>query len=271
MNKRTITALVGTPIIVAILVAAPKLCSAIIFGIAAAIGAYEVIWRTGLIKFPRLQAYTCAAALSVCIWSYLKMQYIFGILIMTVFTVLLFSEVMISHGKLRLEKLGVCYFAGMIVPFLLSATVRILTFTNGRFLVFIPFILSFFVDIGAYLAGSRFGKHKLSPIISPNKTIEGVIGCVLFGVAGMLVYCLVLQFGFHFQANYLLAVVYGLLGSLASVFGDLMFSAIKRQAGIKDYGMLLPGHGGIMDRLDSMVIVAPLVEVLVVQFPVVIR
>ena len=271
MNKRVLTGVIGAPIIVLILIVAPKICSAIIFAAALAIGAYEIVWRTGLIKFPRLMIYTCAAAVAVCIWSYLKMQYTFGILIVMLFTLAMFGEVLLSSGRLRLEKLGVCYFGGMVVPFLLSATVRILTFVNGRFLVFIPFILSFFVDIGAYLAGSRFGKHKLSPVISPNKTIEGVGGSIVFGVVGMLVYGLVLQFAFHFKVNYILVVLYGLLGALASVFGDLMFSAIKRQAKIKDYSSLLPGHGGIMDRLDSMVIVAPLVEILVVQFPVVIR
>ena len=81
----------------------------------------------------------------------------------------------------------------------------------------------------------------------------------------------VLQFGFGFKVNYGFAVIYGMFGSLAAVFGDLCFSAIKRQTGIKDYGNLIPGHGGVLDRFDSMTIVAPLVELLMSMIPVAVK
>ena len=271
MKTRLTTAAVGVPLIVIILFVLPKIFAAIAFAAAAAIGAYELLWRTKLLKHPRLLVYSCVAAAAVCFWSYCKMQYTFGILIFLLFTVALFAEVLASGGKLRLEKIGICYFAGLIVPYLLSAGLRILTFANGRFLVVFPFILSFLVDVGAYLVGMRFGKHKLAPVISPKKTWEGVSGSLTAGVAGMLLYCLILQVGFQFEVNYFYAVLYGMIGAAASVFGDLIFSVIKRQVGIKDYGTILPGHGGIMDRFDSMVIVAPLVEVLLVQLPVVMK
>ena len=79
---------------------------------------------------------------------------------------------------------------------------------------------------------------------------------------------MILQVGFKMQVNYLLAVVYGVVGSLTSVFGDLCFSVVKRQTGIKDYGNLIPGHGGILDRFDSMMLAGPLAEVLLILLPI---
>ena len=142
---------------------------------------------------------------------------------------------------------------------------------QGRFYILIPFVLAFLSDTGAYFTGLSFGKHKLAPVISPKKTVEGVIGGVAGAVLGMLLYCAVLQLFFKFQVNYFYAVIYGILGSAAGVFGDLCFSVIKRQTGIKDYGKLFPGHGGILDRFDSMMVVAPLVEVLILLLPVVVK
>ena len=115
--------------------------------------------------------------------------------------------------------------------------------------------------------GTLFGKHKLCPIISPKKTVEGLIGGLVLAVVGMVVYGLILQFGFKFKVNYFYVVIYGLLGALGGVFGDLSFSVIKRQTGIKDYGHLIPGHGGILDRFDSVIVVAPLVEALLLLMP----
>ena len=135
----------------------------------------------------------------------------------------------------------------------------------------VPFAVAFISDSFAYLVGMRFGKHKLSPVISPNKTIEGVLGGMAVTILGMLIYGLVLQLGFGFQVNYLYAIIYAVAGSAAGVFGDLCFSVIKRQTGIKDYGNLIPGHGGILDRFDSMILVAPLMEMLLFLLPMAVK
>ena len=105
-------------------------------------------------------------------------------------------------------------------------------------------------------------------MVSPNKTIEGAVGGLLAAMVGMILYALVLDLGFHFDVNYGIAILYGLIGSAVGVFGDLIFSVIKRQTGIKDYGNLIPGHGGILDRFDSVMMVAPLMEALLVLLPV---
>ena len=151
---------------------------------------------------------------------------------------------------------------------MLTALVRLHGDENGRFLILIPFVLAFLSDTGAYFVGCAFGKHKLAPNIGPKKTIEGLVGGVLGAMLGMVLYCVILQSFFAFRVNYGYAVIYGLLGSLGAVFGDLCFSVIKRQTGIKDYGNLIPGHGGILDRFDSMMIVGPLVELLMILLPV---
>jgi len=142
---------------------------------------------------------------------------------------------------------------------------------NGFYLLVMTILIPVITDIGAYGFGRSLGRHKLAPIISPNKTVEGVIGGVLSAIIGMMIYCLVLQLAFDFQVNYLYGVIYGVLGALGAVFGDLGFSAVKRQVGIKDYGNLIPGHGGILDRFDSMTVVAPLTEVLMLLIPVAVK
>ena len=114
-----------------------------------------------------------------------------------------------------------------------------------------------------------FGKHKLAPVISPNKSVEGVAGGIVAAMLGMLIYAVVLQLVFRFQVDYGATMLYGLVGSAVGVFGDLCFSVVKRMSGIKDFGTLLPGHGGFYDRFDSMVTVAPLVEALILLMPVV--
>ena len=271
MLKRILAAIVLLPVLLVIIFWAPKVCLAILFGCMAAVGAYELLWGTGLVKHPRLIAYSAAAAFGVSIWSFYGMPHAWGLLGALVFCGLLYAELLGSKAVLPYWQVAVCIAAGLLVPYLLCAVVRIHAADQGRGLILIPFILAFLSDTGAYFVGCFFGKHKLAPVISPKKTVEGVVGGVVATMLSVVLYCLILQFGFHFRVNYFYAVIYGLLGSLAGVFGDLAFSAIKRQTGIKDYGNLIPGHGGILDRFDSMTLVAPLAEVLLIFLPVAVK
>jgi phosphatidate cytidylyltransferase len=199
------------------------------------------------------------------------MPHAWGLLGVLAFCSLLYMEMLLSKAKLPFTQVAMCFAAGIVVPYMMCAVVRIHAADQGRGLILIPFILAFLSDSGAYFAGCFFGKHKLAPVISPKKTVEGVVGGVLAGMLSMVIYCVILQLGFDFEVNYLYALIYGLLGSLAAVFGDLAFSAIKRQTGIKDYGNLIPGHGGILDRFDCMTVVAPLAEVLLLLLPVAVK
>lgn len=157
------------------------------------------------------------------------------------------------------------FFGFIYVPMMLS-TVYMLRETKDRLgLVWLIFIGSWICDTCAYLVGSKIGKHKLAPVLSPKKSIEGAVG----GVAGS---CIVGVLYGYFYMKYFLhdfdlkrLVFYFLMMFVCSIFsqiGDLTASAFKRHYGIKDYGTLIPGHGGVLDRFDSVIVVAPIVYIM---------
>ena len=131
----------------------------------------------------------------------------------------------------------------------------------------LPVISAFLTDVGAYFAGVFLGKHRGVTRVSPNKSMEGYVGGILSGCVFMLLYALVLARFAGLTVSFPLMALYGLVGSAVTELGDLSFSLIKRQCGVKDYGNLLPGHGGMMDRFDSMVFAAPTLLLLVELFP----
>ena len=268
MKTRIISAAVLVPFLFVVVLALDEIVAALIMAAMMAVGAYELLFRTRLVRHPRLVIYSCIMAAFLSMWSYFGAVQAWLLLAVLIYLVLLFVEMMMDHVKVHFETLAVCFFAGFLVPYLLTSLIRILMLGVGRYVIMIPFVVAFVSDGGAYFAGYFLGKHKLAPVVSPNKTIEGAVGGLLADVLGMILYGLILDLGFHFEVNYLIAVFYGLIGSAAGVFGDLMFSVIKRQTGIKDYGNLIPGHGGILDRFDSMMMVAPLMEALLVLLPV---
>ena len=272
MKTRIITAAVAIPFMLLILLVADKAIAAVVWGALLSIGAYELLYTTGLVREPRLVIYACVMAFAVTMWSFFGAVHAYGVLMVIVFMSILFSEMMMAHVKITFDKVCMCVVAGLLVPFLLSSLIRILTLKIGRYVIMIPFLVAFGSDAGAYFAGYFFGKHKMAPVLSQHKTIEGAVGGVVSAVVCMLLYGLVMGLplsGLNFRVNYLYAAVYGLTGSLAGIFGDLCFSVIKRQTGIKDYGKLLPGHGGVLDRFDSMMMVGPLMEVLLLLIPVI--
>lgn len=268
MKTRILAAAALVPALFLVILALPKIFTALLFGAMCAIAAYELMYATGMARHPRLLIYAMVSAFLVSLWCYFGAPYAVALLWVLVFLGILFGEMFLSLAKLRFEKLCVTMAAGLLIPFLLCSLVRI--FMNegvGRYLIMIPFVIAFLSDTFAYFVGCAIGKHKLAPVISPKKSVEGLVGGVLGAMAGMLVYGLILNFAFDFTVNYGYLLIYGLFGSLAGVFGDLCFSAIKRQTVIKDYSNLIPGHGGILDRFDSMIVVGPLVEVLLILLP----
>ena len=270
MKTRVITAAVLVPLLLLVLYAAPKIVTAILFSLLCALAVIELLYNTGLVKHFRLVVYTMVTAALVPVWCYFGMNRYWALAVVLLFTVLLFMESMLSGMKLGFDKICICLAAGLSIPYLLSSLVRILAPNGGRYVILIPFVVAFLSDTGAYFIGCRFGKHKLAPQISPKKSVEGVFGGVAFAVIGMLAYVMVLQIFFKASVNYGYALVYGIIGPLVGVFGDLCFSVIKRQNGVKDYGNLFPGHGGVLDRFDSMLFVCPLVELMLDVLPVVV-
>ncbi|MDO4301850.1 MAG: phosphatidate cytidylyltransferase [Clostridia bacterium] len=138
---------------------------------------------------------------------------------------------------------------------------------NSIYLVWMPFIFAFVSDTGAYFIGSKFGKHKLTPELSPKKSVEGAIGGVVSTAIVTAICALALDSS---SVGYIsLFAILGAAGSVIAQFGDLAASSIKRYAGIKDYGKLMPGHGGVLDRFDSVLFTLPYVYLiwLIMFFP----
>jgi phosphatidate cytidylyltransferase len=153
-------------------------------------------------------------------------------------------------------------FAAFYVPFLATFVSMMLAADDGAWRVFVFLVLTVISDTGAYAVGWRFGTHKLAPRISPGKTREGLIGAVTFAMtAGALLMHFLIEDGQWWQG-----LLLGLAVATSATLGDLGESMIKRDLGIKDMGKVLPGHGGIMDRLDSLLPTAPVVWLLLVVF-----
>lgn len=268
MKTRLLAAAVLVPILFLLVLVAPKGMAALVYSLLMAIAAYELLYRTGLVRHNRLVLYSAIAAFAVTMWGYYGSVQAYLMLGLLAFCLLLFAEMMMDHVKVRFEMLGMCFVAGFVVPFLLGSVIRILGMSIGRYVALVPFFVACINDAGAYFVGLKFGRHKLAPVVSPNKSIEGALGGIAVSTVSMLLYALFLDIFFpQFQINYGYALLYGFCGSLAGIFGDLCFSVIKRQTGIKDYGNLIPGHGGVLDRLDSMMTVAPLMEAFLLLIP----
>ncbi len=186
-----------------------------------------------------------------------------------ILALVMFCELMLSFRReehIKLETVLQVLFAGGIMPLLLASLVRVGLRDNSSAYLFLPFVAAFSSDSGAYFAGKFLGKRKVFPHLSPNKTLAGCIGGFVSAIGIMLIYGFVLT-RFDYTVNYYALAMYGLFGSFACQLGDLAFSAVKRQYGIKDYGKLIPGHGGMLDRFDSMHFTAPMIEILVLLLP----
>ncbi|NNN36236.1 phosphatidate cytidylyltransferase [Streptomyces sp. S3(2020)] len=179
---------------------------------------------------------------------------------LTALAVLVWRMTEPPEGYLKDVTAGV--FAAFYVPFLATFVAMMLTADDGAFRVMTFLVLTVVSDTGAYAVGWRFGRHKLAPRISPGKTREGLFGAVAFAmVAGALLMEFAIDDGTWWQG-----LLLGVAVAASATLGDLGESMIKRDLGIKDMGTLLPGHGGIMDRLDSLLPTAPVVWLLLVLF-----
>ncbi len=170
-----------------------------------------------------------------------------------------FAVMTFSKGKIKLEDASVALTAtAYVIACFTALSVLRYGVDEGKYVYLICFIGAWVTDTFAYFTGFLFGKHKLIPDVSPKKTVEGSVGGVVFCIASMLLYGYIISILTKgtLTPNYLLLGASGLAISVVSQIGDLLMSAVKRQYGIKDYGKLFPGHGGVLDRFDSVLAVA---------------
>ncbi len=193
-----------------------------------------------------------------------------------VYSGIMLSMLVFFHRKITYKELAYTYSMTTIITIALSTIVMIKNMypDYAAFYFLITLGLPWMADIGAFFAGTFLGRHKLCPEISPKKTVEGAVGGVIFCIgATCLVAWLIFLIGYRDTArvDYLHIGSMAFIGSFLSIVGDLSFSMIKRNFGIKDYGSVLPGHGGFLDRFDSVIFVAPFMFVFVTYFPSIVK
>lgn len=273
MKTRIIVAAIGIPLLIAIIFFAPLWVFGLVVGAISAGSAWEVLRCTAPGAGLRIKLYATVSAAAIPLGESLGVGRITMPAVLFLLFLLLFCELMITfrvEHPMDYTAVALALFAGAVIPELLTALVRLGAEGLGPVYVLLPFVAAFSSDSGAYFIGTALGKHKLAPRLSPHKTIEGSAGGFVSAVGMMLLYGVILQTA-GYAVSYPVLAVYGFFGSLVCQIGDLSFSAIKRESGIKDYGKLIPGHGGMLDRFDSMIFVAPAIELLVLLAPAIIR
>ena len=270
MGKRIMVAVIFIPLLAVVIYGVspvyPVVLPILVAGLSM-IAVHEVLWSTGFLKHTRISGYSLVLAGLVPFWVYYSGALMPALCGMFVYVVLLFAEAIASHKRITLEKMGGAFFLSVVIPFFLSSLLRIRQMEHWQFLIILPFLVAFLSDAFALFAGMAFGKHKLAPELSPKKTVEGAIGGFVGAIVSAVVYGVVLQMGFSVSVNYFYLIVYGALGSVVSQLGDLSFSYIKREYGLKYFGNIFPGHGGVLDRFDSVIFCAPLIELLIQFLP----
>lgn len=270
MLTRIVVSVVLAPLFLAVLLFAPAGVVAVLIAGITALAAFELLRATGAGRRMDITVVTvlAAALIPMCRLLWVDEWAIKAVLLLLLFT--LFFIAVFAYGKpnaVRAEDILFSLFGGVLYPVLMSSLVQLRMMEKGAFLVMLPIVSAFLTDTGAYFFGMFLGKHRGITKVSPNKSVEGFIGGLLSGVVFMVLYGLIMKNGFDMDVNLLRMALYGFVGSLVTMLGDLSFSLIKRQYGVKDYGSLLPGHGGMLDRFDSMSFAAPTMWLLVTLLP----
>lgn len=282
MKTRIISAAVGIVIFIAALAAAVKISPLILHILLTAVGCVgvcELLKTTGYVKSKFLVVASIVyAAITPFVYSIEligdEFKFNFSMkheVCLVVFALVIFTVAMVKHKTIDPNQVTYAFAGTVAVTFSFWALAAVFSHGDGHglFYMLLTFIAAWACDTGAYFSGYFFGKHKMAPEISPKKTVEGAIGGVIFDMLVMLVACLVFNKVTDYTANTILIIAITPVLAVAGMMGDLIFSYVKRDCGIKDYGKLMPGHGGVLDRFDSVVAVAPLMYIAVAQLPLV--
>lgn len=186
----------------------------------------------------------------------LIIRVVLPILIMGLFIYIILKKLKVTVLDIAITMLSLIY-----VPFMFSFVKLVLAMPSSRAIIWFVILGAFMSDIMGYLIGRKFGKRKLCPLISPKKTVEGSIAGILGVTISYVILTLILNNFFNFNLNMIIVILMSVVCAIAGQFGDLSASTIKRYCGVKDFGSIMPGHGGILDRCDSILFVAPIVYI----------
>lgn len=266
MKSRILVAVVGIPVILLVLFVLPKPFTPALIAVLSVVGTYEALNAIGM-KHARIALYTAIVSLAIPFWVHFGQARQWGLLVLMLYLLAVAAECFASNFRVKLDRVAAGFFLSFMISYCLSCVVQLGTLPLRTSYVFLPFLLPFLVDAGAMLVGMRFGKHKLTPNLSPKKTVEGAVGGLVVGVVAVLLYGLIFSKITGTTANYYFLAVYGILGSVMCQVGDLFFSYFKRTRKIKDFGAIFLGHGGVLDRFDSVIFCAPVLELLILWLP----
>ncbi len=276
MKKRIITSLIGLPIVFFVFFVYDTLLFNALIGVASAIAVYEMLVTTKYIKHKMLVWIGVVQAIFIP-FSFEPSLEPFGTVSLMAFLIVMLAVMFFRHHEVRFEEVAMTFFVSFAIPYAFSYFVLLRTVepTLGVFFIILPFTCSWLCDSGAYFVGRVFGKRKLAPKISPNKTVEGAVGGVVIAVVLNIALTYVYMWVMTLTTKQVITVHFGslclvlLICIISSILGDLTASIIKRQCDVKDFGKLFPGHGGIMDRFDSTIFVIPLLYTLVTTIPII--
>lgn len=260
MKTRIISALVALPLLI-IFVVLGGLPLKIAVTAIAIIGLYEIYKAfCGFIKPVHYIGFIAAVIYMALIEKIIYTASLFNVFA-ALFIVVILIYVVCTHESRNTMDAIVTFFGFFYVCFLISHVYLTRQYMHGKVFVWLIFLSAFGCDMGAYFTGMAFGKHKLIPQLSPKKTVEGAIGGIIVAVGICVIYGVVIEMLNELSGvdTVLLCFLTGLIGSVISQIGDLAASAMKRYTGIKDFGKIMPGHGGVLDRFDSVILTAPTV------------
>jgi phosphatidate cytidylyltransferase len=276
MKTRVLSAVAAT-ILLIVIVFLPKEVLALAVFLIAVIGLYEFYSAVRKVGFKPLNAagyILCLPLLYLGIFHgdnkfeglLANLMSLNGlILLMYLVLVLLLCLLVFSKGRISLADLAMTIFGAIYITFLAVFIILTRNLENGAVYIWFIFIGAWVTDSCAYLVGVSIGKNKLMPSISPNKTIEGAIGGVAGCIAGMIVFGLLVN-KYIGDIAYHHFLIMGFICGIVSQIGDWTASAIKRWTSIKDFGKIMPGHGGVLDRCDSLLFTAAAVYFYIVMF-----
>lgn len=270
MKTRIITAVVAIALFIPICWFSDTLVFPIAMALLCAMGVFEMAKCLGFHKnlILGIPMYIIALGLPVFRRFAVSNSKFLACAVIALFAVLMYflSYVMLRRNKDKISDIMTLYALFVYVVGCFTSVVMVRDLPDGQYKYLLIFIGAWVCDTFAYFVGKFFGKHKLIPEISPKKTIEGSIGGIVFTVIAFILYGFIMRSFFNYGMSYIFLAILGLVISVISQMGDLIASSVKRQYGIKDYGFVFPGHGGVLDRFDSVMLIAPVLYVAFILF-----